>query len=204
MGLTFCMGLGWCSSTGGAIGVFFLLLVFAILAAVLLRNEKWLRTSIIGVIAGWFIGAFVFSFVASASGWEEEWGYWFFTCMCAVIGWTVACQYKDGSVIALTSIIGSYLFMRAWTQFFPNAYPNESRVVSGRRDEDNFSMTWQFWVFVLVFAACITFSIIFQTKLYNRIENENEKSGKGSGDINKGTGEALMNNDNNAAAPPKD
>lgn len=160
VGLTFCMGLGWCSSPGGAIGVFFLLLTFGILAAVLLRNEKWLRNSIIGVVGGFFVGAFLFSIIATSSGWEEEWGYWFLTFICAVIGWTITCQYKDGSVIVLTSIIGSYLFMRAWTCFFPEVYPNESKIVSGKR-EDNFEMTGVFWVFVLLFAACIVLSIIF-------------------------------------------
>ena len=80
-------------------------------------------------------------------------------------------------MMTLTAIVGSYLFMRAWTLFYPGHYPNESQIVSPaslNKDADLFEMTYMFWVFVSVFVVCFGISILFQVS-YKHVNYELHK-----------------------------
>ena len=165
-GLTICMGLGWCSTTPGAVACFFVLLCSAPLAGVQLRASESVPAmlSMLGLIAGWIFGSFLFTIIAVSSGWEDEWGFWLLASTFAIIGCITACQYGAPAVMALTSIVGSYWFMRAWTLFFPGHYPNESQIVSPAsldKDSDLFEMNYMFWVFVSVFVVCSSLCMLF-------------------------------------------
>ena len=126
VGLTLCMGAGWCATTAHAIIVCILLFLVASFSAVCVRQSVWSMIGLLGLISGFFFGAFTFTIVATSSGWEPEWGYWMLTSIFALIGFIFACYYGVPVVMVLTSIVGSYLFMRAWTLFFPGHYPSES------------------------------------------------------------------------------
>ena len=169
------MGLGWTDSTEGACACFFSLIVIAALAAIFVRKSVWAMITMLGLIAGWFFGAFLFTIIATSSGWESEMGYWLLASVFALIGCITACQFGVPVVMTLTSIVGSYLFMRAWTLFYPGHYPNESQIVSPAsldKDADLFEMTYMFWVFVSVFLVCFAFSMTFQAKIYKQINYE--------------------------------
>ena len=158
------MGLGWCSDTVDACVCFFTLVILAIFAAILVRKSVEAMIAMLGLISGWFSGAFLFTIIATSSGWEPEWGYWFMTSIFALIGCIAACKFGVPVVMTLTSIVGSYLFMRAWTLFYPGHYPNESQIVTPAsldKDADLFEMTYMFWVFVSVFLVCFAFCMIF-------------------------------------------
>lgn len=86
--------------------------------------------ALLGLISGYFMGAFLFTIIASSSGWEAEWGYWLLTSIFAIAGCVLAIQLGVPVVMTLTSLVGSYLFMRAWTLFFPGYYPTETQIVS--------------------------------------------------------------------------
>ena len=163
VGLTFCMGLGLCATAGSAIGVFLLLIILASVAALSLRKYAWTMIPILGVIAGFFFGSFLFTVIANSSGWEAEWGYWFLTCFFAVIGCYISWRLDETVVITLTSLVGSYLFMRAWTLFFPGIYPSESKIVSSASSDTqgSFEMTGMFWVFVLLWIGGSIFAYCF-------------------------------------------
>ena len=89
--LTGAVSLGWTATTLGAIGVSIGVLILGVLAGVLVRKNIWAMIGLLGLIAGFFFGAFLFTIIASASGWEAEWGYWLVTGVCAMIGTLIAC-----------------------------------------------------------------------------------------------------------------
>lgn len=70
-------------------------------------------------------------------------------------------------VIIATSMVGSYLFMRSWTLFFPGHYPSESELVSSK-GEDYLEMDSIFWVFIGLFAVSFAFSLVYQCKYAKR------------------------------------
>lgn len=152
------MGAGWCASSGGAVGAFFGLFVIATIAAIFVRKSVWTMIGLLGLVSGYFTGAFFFTILASASGWEDEWGYWTLVTFFAIVGCLFAYHYGVPVVMTLTSLVGSYLFMRAWTLFFPGYYPSESQIVSPVKhaDGDAFEMTGWFWLFIGIF--CVTFA----------------------------------------------
>ena len=154
------MGVGWCSSVGGAIAVFFLLVALASLAAYLVKKYDDYVIIILGLISGFFFGSFVFTLIANLSGWEAEWGYWLITIIFAICGSLITYYFDREIIMIFTSILGSYVFMRAWTLFFPGVYPSESRIVSSS-DEESFKVTAIFWLFVFLWIIFSSFCWIF-------------------------------------------
>ena len=60
-----------------------------------------------------------------------------------------------------TSFVGSYLFMRSWTLFFPGYYPSEAEIIEADFEITNVGI---FWTFIGVFVISFIVSVIFQTK----------------------------------------
>ena len=164
-GLTMCMDFGWCATTGGAIGSSIAIVTLALLAGVLVRKNIFAMIGLLGLVAGFYIGAFIFTIIAGASSWEAAWGYWFFACTFAIAGTLMACKFGVPIVMTCTALVGSYLFMRAWTLFFPGYYPSESQIVSAaghKHDgQDDFQMTGMFWLFIAIFVAAFGFAMTF-------------------------------------------
>jgi len=155
------LAFGWMVSTTGTIVVLVVGLLLGVIAGALIKRHIWLMVSLLGLIGGFFLGALVFSMIAAASGWSAVWGWWVINIAMAIIGAITA--YKLGSPVVLlgTSFIGSYLFMRAWTLFFPGHYPSESEIMSNPEELELDSI---FWVFVGVFAFCFLTSACVQSK----------------------------------------
>ena len=124
------MSFGWCATTGGAIGVSLTILFLGILAGVLVKKNIGLMIGLLGLIAGFFLGSFFFTFIASASGWEDAWGYYLICSIFAAMGCIVAWRHGVSMVMVATALVGSYLFMRSWTLFFPGNWPSEIQIVS--------------------------------------------------------------------------
>jgi len=159
--VSMALAFGWMNTVGGSIGCLAAGLVLGVIAAVLMKRHVWLLVALLGGVGGFFGGALIFSIIAAASGWTAVWGWWVICCSMAVIG--VVLGYKLGAPIVLltTSFVGSYLFMRAWTLFFPGHYPSESEIMNNPEDLDVDAI---FWVFVGVLAACFLGSVCYQTK----------------------------------------
>ena len=129
IGLVCGLGLafGWMGSTGGSIAVLCVGLVLGIIAGcVVRRNIKWML-GLLGLIAGFFSGSLIFALISSmAGGWNAVWGFWVISCIMAIVGCVAAIYIGLPLVMIATSLVGSYLFMRSWTLFFPGNYPSES------------------------------------------------------------------------------
>ena len=159
--VSMALAFGWMNTVGGSIGCIAAGLVLGVIAAILMKRHVWLLIAILGGIGGFFGGALIFSLIAAASGWTAVWGWWVICCTMAVIGGIAGWRLGAPIVLIATSFVGSYLFMRAWTLFFPGHYPSESEIMSNPEDLDVDAI---FWVFVGVFAACFLGSACFQAK----------------------------------------
>lgn len=159
---------GWMESTVGTIVVMVVALILGVVAGMIVRrNIKWM-VALLGGVAGFFSGAFVFALIASMSGWTAVWGYWVVCSLMAVIGVVLSYYFGLTVVLLSTSFVGSYLFMRSWTLFFPGHYPSEAELVN---NASNLELDAIFWVFVGVFAVSFIGSICYQRK-YNEVHAE--------------------------------
>jgi len=156
----FSMTLGFTNTEGGAWGTLGVAFVLGLLAAFLIYRAFWIMIAVLGLVGGFFGGTLLFSLIVAMSGWSEIWAFWVIAVLCAVAGCFVAYKTGKGVVLILTSLIGSFFFMRAWTLFFPGHWPSEAEIMNGAVDD----MGWQFWTFVGVFGLSSFVSIIFQSK----------------------------------------
>lgn len=62
-----------------------------------------------------------------------------------------------------TALVGSYLFMRAWTLFFPGSYPSEESLIASKGQEA-LEMDALFWVYVGIFIVSFIISLTYQCK----------------------------------------
>ena len=111
--ISLSMAFGWMASTVGTVVTFVVALILGILAGCIVRRNVWIMVGLLGLVAGWFSGTFVNAFIVAVSGWEAVWGFWVISGLMAAIGCVAACYLGTTVVLLSTSMVGSYLFMRA-------------------------------------------------------------------------------------------
>jgi len=117
---------------------------------------------LLGLIAGFFSGSVIFALIATASGWNAVWGFWVISSIMAIVGCIAAIYLGLPLVMTATSFVGSYLFMRSWTLFFPGNYPSESELIETKGEDLDIGPI--FWVFIGVFVVTFVTSLTFQCK----------------------------------------
>lgn len=157
--IAMCLALGWMATSTGTIVTLIVAPIVGIIAGIIIRRNVWLMIGLLGLVAGFFSGALVFALISTASGWNAVWGYWVISIIMAGLGCWAACHFGKTVVLLSTSMVGSYLFMRSWTLFFPGHWPSESELM----DDDNvLDVDAFFWLFLGIFATTFVFSAIFQ------------------------------------------
>ena len=156
---------GWMVSMGGSIATICVAVVLGVIAACIVVRYTWLMISLLGMVAGFFGGTFLFALISGMTGgnWNAVWGYWVIAVGCAIVGAVLALYLGLPLVIASTSLVGSYLFMRSWTLFFPGSYPSEEALIASK-GQDALEMDTLFWVYVSVFVVTFLVSITYQCK----------------------------------------
>ena len=162
-GLCVSLGLafGWMNSTGGMVAVFVVGAILGILVGILIKRKIWIMISLLGMTAGFFGGTLLFALISGASGWDAAWGWWVISILSAIIGAFLAYCMGKPVVVFATSFCGSYLFMRAWTLFFPGHWPSEAQLMS---DVSSLEVDSIFWVFVGLFIVTFIVSLVVQKK----------------------------------------
>ena len=154
-----CLALGWMATTTGTVITLLVAPIVGLITGIIIRRNVWLMIGLLGLVAGFFSGALVFALISTASGWNAVWGYWVISILMAGLGCLAACYFGKTVVLLATSLVGSYLFMRSWTLFFPGHWPSEAELM----DEDNvLDVDAFFWLFVGIFASTFAFSALFQ------------------------------------------
>ena len=166
IGLVMALGLafGWMASTGGTVAVCLVALALGIVAGILIRRNIWLMIGLLGLVAGFFAGTLLFAIIVSISSWDAVWGWWVIAIGMAAIGCVAACYLGKSVVLLSTALVGSYLFMRAWTLFFPNHYPTEAELLDSGSELE---VDGIFWLFIGVWAISSVISVVFQCKYAN-------------------------------------
>ena len=152
---------GWMATSTGTAIVFVVALILGIVAGMLVRRHIWVMVGLLGLIGGFFCGALIFALIAGMSSWAAIWFYWTISCTMAVVGCLAACKMGKSVVILSTALVGSYLFMRAWTLFFPGHYPSEVELME---NPDELEFDGIFWLFITIFAFSFAISTVFQCK----------------------------------------
>lgn len=130
------LAFGWMTSTVGTVITLIVALILGVLAGCVVRRNVWIMIGLLGLVAGWFSGTFV-------------------------IGCVLACYLGKTVVLLSTSMVGSYLFMRAWTLFFPGHFPSEAEIMDNGTNLD-YGAT--FWIFLGLFIVSFLGSTAFQCK----------------------------------------
>ena len=156
---------GWLVSTGASIGVLCGAIALGILAACLVRRNFKVMLALLGLVAGFFGGSLLFALISGMTGgeWNAVWGFWVFSCVCAVAGCIAAIYLGMPLVMVSTALVGSYLFMRAWTLFFPGNYPSEQELIDSK-GQDAIEMGGLFWMYIGIFIVTFIISVTYQCK----------------------------------------
>ena len=119
---------------------------------------------LLGLAGGFFGGAFLFAMISGLTGgaWDAEWGYWFFSIISATAGLGLAFKFGIPLVQVSTAFVGSYLFMRSWTLFYPGHYPSEAELV--KSGDEPLDISGLFWLFVGIFIVTFALSLTYQCK----------------------------------------
>lgn len=160
---------GWMSTGLGTGIVFAVAIIVGVIVGMVVRRHIWIMVGLLGLIGGFFSGALIFALIAGMSGWDAVWGYWVFSVLLAVVGCVASCYLGKSVVIGSTALVGSYLFMRSWTLFFPGHYPSEAQIME---DPESIEYTAIFWVFIGIFIASLIGSTVFQCKRKDECDEE--------------------------------
>jgi len=155
------LAMGWMNTTGGLIAVLAVGAVLGIGLGIVVKRRIWIMIALLGLVAGFFSGALVFALISSATGWTAAWGWWVISILMALIGAFVAYCLGKPVILFATSFVGAYLFMRAFTLFFPGHWPSEAQLMS---DASSVEVDSVFWVFVGLFGVTFLAGFCVQKK----------------------------------------
>ena len=156
---------GWMVTMGGSIATIVVAVLLGVIAACIVVRMTWLMLCLLGMVAGFFGGSFLFAVISGMTGgmWNEVWGYWVLAVGCAIVGAVLALYLGLPLVMTCTALVGSYLFMRSWTLFFPGSYPSEEALIASKGQEA-LEMDGLFWMYVGIFIVTFMVSLTFQCK----------------------------------------
>lgn len=156
---------GWMATMVGSIVTIVIAVILGVIAAIIVVRHTWIMLGLLGVVAGFFGGSFLFALIAGMTGgsWNAVWGFWVIASVCALIGAVLTIKLGLPIVMVCTSVVGSYLFMRSWTLFFPGSYPSEQSLIDSK-GQDALDMDAMFWVYVAIFAVTTLISLTYQCK----------------------------------------
>ena len=120
---------------------------------------------LLGLVGGFFSGAFTFAMISALTGGKlnAEWVYWFLSITSALAGLVISFYFGVPLIQVSTALVGSYLFMRSWTLFFPGNYPSETELIKNPEGAA-LDIGGIFWLYVAIFAVTFIASLIYQCK----------------------------------------
>jgi len=144
-------------STNGVI-IFLAAVLLGVFAGVLVRRKIWLMVGLLGFVTGFFSGSLIFALLGSMTGLKANWAYWVVSTIMSIIGCVLACFFGKTIVLLSTSLVGSYMFMRSWTLFFPGHYPSEQQLMD---EYATIEYDMAFWIFIFIFIVGFIGTFVF-------------------------------------------
>ena len=88
----------------------------------------WVSVGLAGLAAGFFLGASIYELFSLVTGLESLFLMSFVSGILATIGGWMSYEHSDKVVLFVTSIFGSYVFMRGWSCVF-GGFPSEHYMI---------------------------------------------------------------------------
>lgn len=163
--ISLCQSCEWLDTTLGLVLCILSAVLIAVVTGAIVRRFIWVMIALLGGVAGYFSGSLLYTILAQTTGWTALWGLYLIAVGCGIIGLVLALKLGKGVVLLSTAMIGSYLFMRSWTLFFPDSgYPSEQDIMASVKNETTLELDPIFWLYIAVFAVCFLASAVFQAK----------------------------------------
>ena len=124
---------------------------------------------VLGFACGFYSGVFFFSIICWCTNgkWNEVWGQYLLAGIFGVTGAIRGIQRGKLIVMIYSSIVGSYLFMRALTLFFPGDYPSEVELIHSQ-GQAALDMGPLFWLYLAIFLLVNGISLWYQQKYHQK------------------------------------
>ena len=146
-----------------------------------LENTSLLIGIVTGILGGYLLGSFIYNiFFGRITSYKI-----LIQIVCIIISMVIvfAITYfaLDYILIIITSIIGGYSIMRAFT-FWIGGYPNESQLIDlinkGETKEVKVLVSFKFYIYIVVWILLTIGGIVFQIKTLKKKEDKDEDSPK--------------------------
>ena len=170
--------MGWMEKSWSPWVVLVIAVILGIAAAMIVHKTIWIAVGLAGIVAGFFLGMFLFSLMAASTNHAKHWEMIVFGVALAIVGGVLAFKWGKEMLVISTAFIGSYIFMRGWTFIF-DGYPSEGEMWSDMTEGQEFEITSNFWIFVVVWLVTFIVGLIIQWKALEndkRVDEHYQKS----------------------------
>lgn len=162
---------GWMNSAAGFWICFIVAFGLACLSAWLVKKAIWFEVGLLGVLGGFFMASYFYSFIVAATGWESAVFYWLLVLPTCIASGILSWKYARTVVIVTTSYVGSYMFSRGFS-YLCGGWPHDTTLFSGATDYTEF--TGVFWVYFSLIIVGFTFFMFWQLKIEKEHKNHAE------------------------------
>lgn len=139
-------------------------LSLAILSGWFVMKTMWVAIGILGVIGGLFIGEMIYAFFIFEIGAHKLWMMIVFCAFCALMGGMLSYYFSKQAVLFVTSMIGSYSFMRGWS-YFLGGFPDEDDIFISLYEnmELKYEFDQKFWIYIAMWVTGTIGGIYYQS-----------------------------------------
>lgn len=123
------------SNTGLGVSIGVAILA-SLLAGWFVMKTVWIAVGILGLIGGFFLGSMAYTiFLAALPQFGALWAMITISIICAVLGGFLSFKYSKTVVLVMTSVVGSYAFMRGLSYFF-GGFPSEALILHSLKEQE--------------------------------------------------------------------
>lgn len=89
----------------------------------------WIAIGVLGLMGGFSLGLMLYSIVLAFIHSGAMWAMILTAVTCSILCGVLSSKYSNAVVLIMTSVIGSYAFMRG-VSYFAGGYPNEAELLA--------------------------------------------------------------------------
>lgn len=162
---------GWLSATWSLVVFIILAAVAGIALGYLMFAMIPLSIGLLGVVAGFFGGAALYSLILGLTGYDAVWLLITLCVVGAIVMGFLSFKMNNSFLIFGTAFVGGYMFMRGTTFWFGH-YPSEMEMFSMMTHGQDIQLEWQFWVYFATFIVMTLAGTIVQSKIFNKTDTD--------------------------------
>lgn len=161
---------GWLEATWAMVTLIVIAVVVGLVAGWFIYASIPIGIGLLGVAAGFFGGAALYSLTLAMTGYDALWLLITLVVVGAILCGFLSFKFRMGFLTFSTSFVGGYMFMRGTTFWFGH-YPSEMEMFSMMTHGETVHLEWQFWVYFATFILVSIFGFIWQTRFYKNSDS---------------------------------